>query len=203
MGATASPSCFTITRENAAVILRLESADGTNRLTRSCIAQITDVVESLVSDPQPLIITGNATFFSAGADLNEVAALTGPDAYEFSCAGQRLMNLIDDFPTLTIAAISGFCMGGGIDLALACDIRIAAPNAVFGHRGASLGVITGWGGTQRLPRLIGKGRALQMFCAAEKLDAQDALAIGLVNQIAEDPVAAAIQIQKSQFKLQN
>jgi enoyl-CoA hydratase/carnithine racemase len=149
-------------------------------------------VEYLTKYPRPLIITGNAHFFSAGADLNEIAALSGPDAYEFSRAGQRLMNLIDDFPALTLAAVSGYCMGGGLDLALACDVRIAAPNAIFGHRGAALGLITGWGGTQRLPRLIGKGRALQMFCAAEKLHAREALAIGLVNSVAEDPVAAAL-----------
>ena len=176
------------------VILRLDSPDKTNRLTSECVGQFARIVEYLARNPHPLIITGNAHFFSAGADLNEIAALTGPDAYDFSRAGQRLMQLIDDFPALTIAAVSGYCMGGGLDLALACDLRIAAPNAIFGHRGASLGLITGWGGTQRLPRLIGKGRALQMFCAAEKLHAKDALAIGLVNQIAEDPVAAAISM---------
>jgi len=84
-------------------------------------------------------------------------------------------------------------MGGGLDLALACDLRIAAPNAIFGHRGAALGLITGWGGTQRLPRLIGTGRALQMFAAAEKLHAEEALRIGLINEIAADPVARAIE----------
>jgi enoyl-CoA hydratase/carnithine racemase len=83
-------------------------------------------------------------------------------------------------------------MGGGFDLALACHRRIAAPNAVFGHRGAALGLITGWGGTQRLPRLIGKGRALELFVAAEKVTAQRAVAIGLVAAIAHDPIAEAV-----------
>jgi enoyl-CoA hydratase/carnithine racemase len=78
-------------------------------------------------------------------------------------------------------------MGGGMDLALACDHRIAAPNAVFGHRGTSLGVITGWGGTQRLPRLIGKARALQMFLLAEMVPAEEALRVGLVDAISTDP----------------
>jgi enoyl-CoA hydratase/carnithine racemase len=82
-------------------------------------------------------------------------------------------------------------MGGGMDLALACDYRIAAPNAVFGHRGATLGVMTGWGGTQRLPRLIGKARAMQMFLLAEMVVAGEALRMGLVDKIAEDPLAAA------------
>src|SRR5216110_1101504 len=104
------------------------------------------------------------------------------------------MNTIERFPALVCAAISGYCMGGGLDLALACHRRLAAPNAVFGHRGAALGLITGWGGTQRLPRLIGKGRALQMFLAAEKVGAAQALAMGLLESIAENPVSAAITL---------
>ena len=84
-------------------------------------------------------------------------------------------------------------MGGGLDLALACQRRIAGPHALFGHRGAALGLITGWGGTQRLPRLIGKSRALQMFLAAEKVHAPQALQIGLVDAIADDPVKASAQ----------
>jgi enoyl-CoA hydratase/carnithine racemase len=83
-------------------------------------------------------------------------------------------------------------MGGGLDLALACHRRIAALNAVFGHRGAALGLITGWGGTQRLPRAIGKGVALQLFVATEKITAPQALAIGLVEAVADDPLAEAL-----------
>jgi enoyl-CoA hydratase/carnithine racemase len=84
-------------------------------------------------------------------------------------------------------------MGGGLDLALACERRIAGPHALFGHRGAALGLITGWGGTQRLPRLIGKARALQMFLVAEKVHASRALQMGLVEAVADDPVVAAME----------
>ena len=140
-----------------------------------------------------LIITGNEKFFSAGADLNEISQLSGPEAFAFSRRGQELMLALDRFPVPVVAAIRGYCMGGGMDLALACDYRIAAPNAVFGHRGASLGVITGWGGTQRLPRLIGKARALQMFLLVEMVPAEEALRIGLVDEIADDPQARAIE----------
>lgn len=84
-------------------------------------------------------------------------------------------------------------MGGGLDLALACRHRIASPSAVFGHRGAALGLITGWGGTQRLPRLIGRGHALAMFVAAAKVGAQQAFDLGLVDALAPDPVAGARQ----------
>jgi enoyl-CoA hydratase/carnithine racemase len=101
------------------------------------------------------------------------------------------MSAIEDFPAPVYAAISGYCMGGGLDLALSCHRRIASPNAIFGHRGAALGLITGWGGTQRLPRLIGQARALEMFVAAEKVGAAQALRMGLIDSIAEDPIAEA------------
>jgi enoyl-CoA hydratase/carnithine racemase len=143
--------------------------------------------------PALLVIAGNAKFFSAGADLNEIAALTGVEAFRFAQMGQRLMTAVASFPAPTIAAIQGYCMGGGLDLALACDRRIASTHALFGHRGAALGLITGWGGTQRLPRLVGKARALQMFLAAEKLHAPQALRAGLVDAIVEDPLAAALE----------
>jgi enoyl-CoA hydratase/carnithine racemase len=107
--------------------------------------------------------------------------------------GQILMREIESFPAPIYAAISGYCMGGGLDLALACHHRIASPHAIFGHRGAALGLITGWGGTQRLPRLIGKAAALQMFVAADKLSATHALRIGLLDAIADDPVAETIR----------
>lgn len=176
------------------IILRLHSADGTNRLTARAVFALRHVITRIAHErPAALIITGNEHFFSAGADLHEITALTGPAAYDFGLRGQHLMNTVAALPFPAIAAISGYCMGGGLDLALACHRRIAAPNAVFGHRGAALGLITGWGGTQRLPRVVGKARALQMFLAAEKLHAQQALAIGLVKRIAADPVAAAIE----------
>ena len=152
---------------------------------------LTEAMSSLADYPKPLIITGNHRFFSAGAELGEIVALTGPEAHEFSKMGQKLMLLIEQFPAPVWAAIEGYCMGGGLDLALACHRRIASPNAIFGHRGAALGLITGWGGTQRLPRLVGKGKALEMFAAAEKIHAADALRFGLVDAVVNDPMTEA------------
>jgi enoyl-CoA hydratase/carnithine racemase len=152
-------------------VVRLKSYDGTNRLTRTCVISLSEKLHGLRREARGLIIAGNSRFFSVGADLEEIAALTGPTAYEFSRLGQGLMAVIENFPAPVCAAISGYCMGGGLDLALACHRRIAAPNAIFGHRGAALGLITGWGGTQRLPRLIGKARAVEIFVAAEKIGA--------------------------------
>jgi enoyl-CoA hydratase/carnithine racemase len=174
-------------------ILQLASTDGTNQLTRACVLELTAAIRELARDPRPLIITGNEKFFSAGADLHEIAALAGPEALEFSRTGQRFMNAIGDFPAPVCAAIRGYCMGGGLDLALACHYRVASPHAIFGHRGAALGLITGWGGTQRLSRLIGKSRALQMFVAAEKVSAREALRIGLVDAVTEDPLGWAAE----------
>jgi len=184
---------FQIESDGPARILHLTSPDGTNRLTRACVRALTLVIAELKQQPRPVIIAGNRHFFSVGADLNEIAALTGPEACEFSAMGQALMNSIASYPAPVVAAIEGHCMGGGLDLALACHRRIAAPHAVFGHRGAALGLMTGWGGTQRLPRLIGKGRALELFIAAEKISAARALEIGLVDAIASDPVAEAVR----------
>ena len=184
---------YTLRHEQGCAVLQLVSADGTNKLNLVRISALHDAVEELRAEAEAgrlkgLIITGNEKFFSAGADLNEIARLGAAQALEFSRTGQALTLAVDRFPAPVVAAIRGYCMGGGMDLALACDYRVAAPNAVFGHRGASLGVITGWGGTQRLPRLIGKARAMQMFVLAEMVAADEALKIGLVDAIAEDPV---------------
>lgn len=187
-----SGTTFHLRDDNNLCILRLRSEDGTNRLTRAALAELKEALKHLSGFPRPLIITGGDRFFSAGADLNEIAALNGPDAYEFSKIGQLLMRSVDDFPAPVYAAISGYCMGGGLDLALACHFRIASPHSVFGHRGAALGLITGWGGTQRLPRLVGRANALEILTVAEKIAAKRAHEIGLVDAIADDPVAEAV-----------
>lgn len=185
---------YSLEARDDAVILRLVSDDGTNRLTRARVLALTAAIEGLAAHPPSrLVIAGNTKFFSAGADLNEIAALTGAKAFHFAQVGQRLMAAMAGFPAPTIAVIQGYCMGGGLDLALACGRRIAGAHALFGHRGAALGLITGWGGTQRLPRLIGKARALQMFLAAEKLHAAQALQSGLVDAVVEDPLEAALE----------
>ncbi len=186
---------FTLRHDSGVLLLTLKSSDRMNRLTRGKVTALCEEIEGVMSAGAPvlpLVISGVPNF-SAGADLNEIAQLSGPDALAFAHAGQKLMNLIEHFPAPVFAAISGYCMGGGLDLALACHRRIAAPNAIFGHRGAALGLITGWGGTQRLPRLIGKARALEMLVVAEKVHAHKALQIGLVDTVVEDPVANTLQ----------
>src|SRR5262249_240003 len=135
---------FALSRESGCAVLQLISVDGTNILSMARVAALLAAVQQLRGEAEAdtlnaLIITGNEKFFSAGADLNEIRQLSGPAAFEFSRRGQELMLMVDHFPVPVIAAIRGYCMGGSMDLALACGYRIAAPNAVFGHRGASLG----------------------------------------------------------------
>lgn len=179
-----------------------------NRLTTERVTALTVLFQGLTgpesskrcsreSQRTPLVITGNKEFFSVGAGLDEIAALGAVAAFEFAKMGQQLMRLIDVFPVPVVAAVSGYCMGGGLDLALACDLRICAANSVLGHRGAALGLMTGWGGTQRLSRLVGRGRALQMFVAAEKLGAAEAMEMGLVSEIVADPLARGIAIARA------
>ncbi len=186
---------FTLSHDGGVFFITLVSEDGMHRLTRKRIIALDEEIRnmsSLDAPVLPLVLSGERNF-SVGADLNEIRQLSGPDALEFAHLGQSLMQALETYPATTIAAIEGHCMGGGLDLALACHRRIAAPGAVFGHRGAALGLITGWGGTQRLPRLIGKGRALELFVAAEKVSAARALEVGLIDAIAADPAAEALR----------
>jgi enoyl-CoA hydratase/carnithine racemase len=177
----------------------MTSSDGMNRLPLATFLELGRILDGLAAraQPLPLILTGNENFFSTGADLTEIRELWGNDAIQFSRRGQQVTDALDQFPALTIAAIRGYCMGGSMDTAMACDMRIASSDAVFGHRGAALGILTGWGGTQRLPRLVGRARALQMFLAGEVVPAHEALRIGLINEIAGDPLlAAAARLQR-------
>ena len=194
------PDHFNIIDAGTHTEVRLTSADETNRLTRACVLALTDALVSLSENAKPLIIAGNPKFFSAGADLTEIQALDAATGIAFAKIGQQLMNIIERFPRPVFAVVEGYCMGGGFDLALACHCRIASPHAIFGHRGAALGLMTGWGGTQRLPRLIGKTRTLALLAGAEKIHAGEALRIGLVDAIADDPIADALRrIHKNRY----
>lgn len=148
--------------------------------------------ESKKPDFKKIVFTGTDNVFASGADLREIAKVTKEAAREFALRGQTLMRKIAAAPQTTIAAINGYCFGGALDLALACKKRIAAPNAVFCHPGANLGIITGWGGTQRLPRLVGEAFALEMFLTAKRVSANEALRIGLIDEIAENPLQFAL-----------
>jgi enoyl-CoA hydratase len=146
-----------------------------------------------------VILTGaGEKAFIAGADISELAHVAAYDAQESSRFGQDVLNLIENLGKPVIAAINGFALGGGCETAMACTIRIAAEHAKFGQPEVKLGLLPGGGGTQRLPRLVGKGRALQLILTGETISAQEAFRIGLVNEVvpAANLVARAEAILK-------
>ena len=149
-----------------------------------------------------VILTGAGDkAFIAGADISELAHLSAVEAEESSSNGQAVLNLVENLGKPVIAAINGFALGGGCETAMACTIRIAVESAKFGQPEVKLGVLPGAGGTQRLPRLVGKGRALQLILTGEMISAQEAYRIGLVNEVvpAVDLIKRAEAILKQIF----
>ena len=182
----------------ALAVLRLDRPAQRNPLSVATLEELDSIVSALAAraDLRAIVFTGAGDVFASGADIRELQRLTPDSAREFARRGQRLMQKIADAPQLTVAAVNGYCMGGGLDLALACDLRVASPEAVFAHPGARLGIITGWGGTQRLPRVVGAARALEMFATARRLTAADAYDCGLVSRIGDDALALACELAR-------
>lgn len=157
-----------------------------NALNHKAVQELTDCFKGIreASEVRGVILTGaGEKAFVAGADINELASLTPTGARETALRGQTLMNLIETLGIPVIAAVNGFALGGGCELAMACTTRIASDNARFGQPEVKLGLIPGYAGTQRLSRLVGKGRALEIILGGETVDAQEAWRIGLVNQV--------------------
>lgn len=180
----------------AFAIIRLNRPAEKNQLSIATLAELDAAFSSLTrqADIRVIIFTGTADVFASGANIRELRALTSETAGDFARRGQQLFQKIADASQLTIAAVNGYCMGGGLDLALACDVRFASPTAVFAHPGARLGIITGWGGTQRLPRLIGAARALEMFATARRVSSDEAYRIGLVSSVSDSALDAACSL---------
>ncbi len=177
-------SSLLIDESAADVIIRFNRPEIRSPLSVSVIEELTIVLDDIALDRERRVIfTGVGDIFASGADLREIAALKPAEAKEFAVMGQKLMNRIAALPNETVASVNGPCYGGALDLALACKRRFATPNATFCHPGTGLGIITGWGGTQRLPRLIGAANAFEMFFTASAIGAGRALAIGLIDEI--------------------
>ncbi|HKX26614.1 MAG TPA: enoyl-CoA hydratase/isomerase family protein [Blastocatellia bacterium] len=185
-----------LTDHGSYAIVTLHRPDQLNCLTRELINELAAKLETLREEPRylSLIITGAGGLFSAGADLNEVSALDPASAFEFSRRGQTLFGSLRTAVPLTIAAIDGYCLGGGLDLALSCDLRYATPRSSIQHPGSRRGLITGWGGTQRLVKTIGLDAARRMLVSGDRLDAAEAHRLGLFTRIVEDAVAASRQL---------
>ena len=187
--------------------LLIEIADGTaivtinrpaalNALTAEVLEELSAAFAELAHDASVacVILTGSgAKAFVAGADIAAMQSLDAVSAGSFARLGHEVLNAIENFPKPVVAAVNGFALGGGCELAMACDIRIAAENARFGQPEVNLGVIPGFGGTLRLTRLVGKGRAKELIFTGDMINAQEAYRIGLANKVvaAEELLATA------------
>lgn len=173
-----------------------------NALNHRAIQELTDCFERIgkAREAGAVILTGaGEKAFVAGADINELAELTPTEARETALQGQALMDRIEHLGKPVVAAVNGFALGGGCELAMACTLRIASENARFGQPEVKLGIIPGYAGTQRLPRLVGKGRALEIILSGEPISAEEAWRIGLANRVVSLPElipAAEKAIQK-------
>jgi enoyl-CoA hydratase len=177
-------------------IVTFNRPESRNSLSTPILIELDKLLASLVNDPalKTLIFTGVGDAFLSGANISELSSLDSGTAREFSLLGQQLVRKLANTPQLTIAAINGYCMGGGLDFALACDVRLSSSSAVFAHPGARLGIITGWGGTQRLPRLIGRARAIEFFATARRIQSAEALKIGLITSICDPVIEGALAL---------
>ena len=181
-----SQSGLTLEREGAVAVVTVNRPKVLNALNLATLEELAVTMRQLQHDEtvRSIIITGaGEKSFIAGADINELAALTPTAGREHARAGQGVFDLIEQLGKPVIAAINGYALGGGCELAMACTVRIAADTARLGQPEINLGIIPGYGGTQRLARLIGTGRALELLLTGEQIDAAAALRLGLVNRV--------------------
>jgi enoyl-CoA hydratase len=168
--------------------------DKLNALNDAVLAELSSAVSALREDPDVggIIVTGAGRAFVAGADISELAGQSAAEGQARARRGQATFRLFETSPKPVIAAVNGFALGGGCELALACHIRVASDTAQFGQPEVKLGITPGYGGTQRLPRLVGRAQALEMLLSGDRIDAHEALRIGLVNKVV--PAADLLKI---------
>jgi enoyl-CoA hydratase len=175
-----------IERDDAVAILTFNRPKVLNALNTQTLTELSSAIEAFKADPgvRAVVLTGSGEkSFVAGADINELAVQTPVQGKEHARRGQQIFDQIEQMGKPVIAAINGFALGGGCELAMACTLRIAADTARFGQPEINLGIIPGYAGSQRLPRLVGKGIALEIMLTGDMVPAQRAYEIGLVNKV--------------------
>ncbi|MFC6990451.1 enoyl-CoA hydratase/isomerase family protein [Haladaptatus sp. GCM10025707] len=173
-------------------VVTLDRPAQRNALTVDGLEALSEAVTE--TDATVVYIHGAGSAFSAGADLSEVRDLDGQAAKEFAELGQRVAADIENAEAVTVAGIDGAARGGGVELALACDVRVATQRATFAEPGVVFGLFGAWGGTVRLPKIVGQGEALDIGLTGRIIDADEALRVGLISQITENPQAVAERI---------
>lgn len=185
-----------LSREGPLATLTLNRPDKLNAMNREALRALRDALARAAADPETRVValTGaGERAFCVGADLAEVRTMSPAEALDFSRLGQSVCDAVASMPVPTVALLRGHALGGGLELALACDLRIAARGARLGLPEVNVGLLPGWGGTQRLPRLVGMAVAKEMVLTGEPVEADAALRIGLVNRVVEpDGMAAAL-----------
>jgi len=183
-----SYTTLTLEKKDQTALLTFNRPEVLNALNTTVATESLDALQSIQNDPdvRVLILTGAGRAFVAGADIAEMEAKNAETARIYSELGHRFMNTLQDLPQPVIAAINGFALGGGLEVALACDIRIASESAQFGLPETILGIIPGWGATQRTARLVGAAKTKEMIFTGMRVKAAEALAMGLVNRVVPD-----------------
>jgi enoyl-CoA hydratase/carnithine racemase len=173
-------------QRGSALVVRLNRPERRNALSIEMVSEVGSVMQGADSDPnvRAVILTGGPGYFSAGADLNEALAVQGHDeCVAYFRRFHRLTQIVEGLAKPVIAAIEGFCLTGGLELALACDLRVGAAGSTYGITSARIGTVSGAGATQRLPRLVGPAKALEMLLSAERIGVEEAQQIGLINRL--------------------
>ena len=193
-----------IEHNDGITVMTISAPKSLNALNSTILKEMSDFIGSLDAKTRVLIITGDGEkSFVAGADISEMAHLNEPQGFEFGRLGAQVFRRIETLPIPVIAAINGFALGGGCELAMSCDIRICSSNAKFGQPEVGLGIIPGFSGTYRLPKLIGQGYAKEMIYTGKVIRADEALRIGLVNAVYEQPELIEKAMEMARMMLKN
>ncbi|MGO9256115.1 MAG: enoyl-CoA hydratase/isomerase family protein [Bryobacteraceae bacterium] len=184
--------------EHGVALITVHRPEKLNALSAAVIGELREAFERVAREPaiRAAILTGaGEKAFVAGADINELAALSPVELREYALRGQAAFRLLETCGKPSVAAVNGFALGGGLELAMACSVRFASENARLGQPEVKLGIVPGYGGTQRLPRLVGRGRALELLLSGEPVTAAEAYRIGLVNAVA--PLAELLPLSRA------
>jgi enoyl-CoA hydratase len=186
-----------VSRDGAVAVVTIDRQDALNALNVETLTELRDRLTELAADDsaRAVVLTGaGEKAFVAGADIKYMSSLDVPQARNWAALGHEAGSILEQMPKPTIAAINGFALGGGCELALACDLRYASSRAKLGQPEINLGIVPGWGGTQRLPRVCGVAVAKDLIYSGRTIDAQEAWRVGLVNEIADPVLERAVAV---------